>query len=261
MKMKRILNTTLAIAMVSAVLVAGSAHAAVVAHYTFDNSSDRYADATGNGWDGRLVGSGTSFGTGVSRDAMKSTTNSKMVVDTSSTGQGDIAASLAAFTISFWANDSVNNWDNWVSFGNDSFELQNTSSNTLAMYNPGGTPGYPGGLASSTAFGASLLHVVIAADSSEGKIRLYIDGNLEDTANWTVAATSTLGWFAVGGLYGTSIRNIDATIDDVQIYDEALDQDQVTILYNHPGEVYIPAPAALPAGLALLGLVALRRRQ
>jgi len=41
MKMKRILNTTLAIAMVSAVLVAGSAHAAVVAHYTFDNSSDR----------------------------------------------------------------------------------------------------------------------------------------------------------------------------------------------------------------------------
>lgn len=219
------MNRTLTLsAVIVFALLATDARAGLVAHYTFDDSGDRYRDVTGNGWDGALGGTGTTFIPSISGEAMSTTANSKMVVDNASTGQGLIGVSLDSFSISFWGNnDTVNNWDNWISFGNDDFFVQNTASDKLAFYNPGVVAGYTSGsLASTSTFGSGLTHVVIAADSSQGNINLYVNGTLEDTENWTVAASSNLGFFTVGGNYLSGLRNIDADIDDVRVFDHAV---------------------------------------
>jgi hypothetical protein len=54
-------------------------------------------------------------------------------------------------------------------------------------------------------------------------------------------------------------KQFDGLMDDVQIYDYALNADLIGQLYEHPGSV-IPEPTTLSL-LALGGLAALRRRR
>ncbi len=221
--------------------VANSTLGDPVAHYTFDDSGDRFKDVSGNGYHGVLNGSGTTFASsGVAGlgDAMQSTTSSRVLVDT-------IPVSLNSFAISFWATSGTD-WDNWISFGGtDNFFLQNAPYATPAAFldNPGGVSGYTSwDLATSLAGG--LNHIVVTADSTAGTASIYYNGVLADTAAWSVSSGESFGYLTIGGARNTTARNINATIDDVQVYGAALSGGDVSYLYTNPGSV-IPEPATM----------------
>lgn len=238
-----------------AFLVTGQAFGNPVAHYTFDNSGNRYADASGNGYDGTVGGSGTTFvSSGIAGlgDAMQSTTSGRVLVNT------PIPVGLDSFAISFWATSGTD-WDNWIAFDNDALTLQQyTGGGTMFFNNDGGVEG-----CSSYVVGAgvngSLQHYVFSADSTEGTVSLYLNGSLANAGDWTVSASETINYLTIGGSRNTTVRDISAKIDDVQVYDTALSAGDVSILYTNPGTV-IPEPATL--GLAALfgvGILASRR--
>lgn len=245
---------------VSASFVTVHALGALTAHYTFNDSGDRYADLSGNGYDGTIDGSGTTFapsGMAGLGDAMETTTGSRVLVNT------EVPVSLSFATISYWATPGTI-WDNWISYGSDDFFLQMSGyGNSVFLDNPGNVPGYEDwGLAADIP--GSLSHVAVTMDSAEGVARLYTNGCLADTSAWTVSADEIIGYLTLGGARGTTVRNIDATIDDVQVYDTELSDADIAYLYNHPGETIaaVPEPSTLSlAALAVaVGLLGRRRR-
>lgn len=241
-----------------AFLAANVALAGPVAHYTFDDSNDRYKDVTGNGYNGAAAGSGTTFVpsgiTGLG-DAMDSTTSGRVLVNTPIT-----EVSLSNFAISFWATTGTA-WDDWMSFSSPLLTLMNVGSTIFLnnARNPSLT-GYTDWQLASDALIGGLNHIVLSADSTTETAFLYINGTLADTSAWTVASGVTLGLLTIGGAGDTTIRDIDATIDDVQIYDTALSSGDVSLLYNSPGTV-IPEPATmgLVALVSAVGLFIRRR--
>ena len=243
----------------SFMLMAGGAHASLIAQYSFDNPAARYEDASANSYNGSAVGT-VSFVAGVSGDAMSVAGAGKMVYSAG----GGIPVNLAAFTLSFWATDSTSSWDSWVEMNAGAggaevgIHLQSTGANGVAVYNAdGGTPvaGYAGGaLTYVSALAAGFNHIALTA--SGGTAKLYVGGIERGSAPWTVS--SNLGLLSVGGLFRDGVRNVSAQIDDLQIYDTALAPTDITFLAANPG---VAVPEASSGVLSAFGLlIALRRR-
>ena len=99
-------------------------------------------------------------------------------------------------------------------------------------------------------------------------LRIYLDGMLraEDTSLPAGAAINDAGRnlrVASNSEPTNLLVRTDALFDDVQIYSQALDDDQVAFLYENPGLV-VPEPASgllLGAGIAALGLAGPRSRR
>lgn len=241
-------------------LVALHSAGAPIAWYTFDDPADRYKDISGNGYHGTENGSGTSFSSsGVSGlgDAMNSTTSGEMWVNTPIN-----EVSLSDFAISFWATDG-SDWDNWLSFGSsstDAITLMNyAGNNRLFINNLGGVPGF-NSYDVDAWLGAGLNHIVLTANSAADTVAIYLNGERASSNSWSVAASETIGYLTIGGSRVDAQREINATIDDVQIYDEALSFSDVSALYNSPGSV-VPEPATISmlALCSALGLFIRRR--
>ena len=100
-------------------------------------------------------------------------------------------------------------------------------------------------------------------------LMLYINGELVDTADPTFSSVpSHSGGIMIGASNGTRISNTvgddngpkyfyGGLLDEIALYNTALDGSTILTHFEATG---IPAPAALPAGLALLSMLGLRRR-
>lgn len=240
-------------------LMAGAAHASLIAHYSFDAPAARYEDVSANTYDGAAVGT-VSFVPGASSEAMSVAGGGKMVY---SAGAG-IPVNLSNFTLSFWATDSSTSWDSWVEMNAGAggtqvgIHVQSTGANGVAVYNAdGGTPvaGYASGaLGYGSALAAGFNHIALAA--SGGTARLYVGGIERGSAAWTVS--SNLGLLSVGGLFRDGVRNVSAQVDDVQIYDTGLAPADIAFLAANPG---VTVPEASSGVLAALGLLLMLRRR
>ena len=76
----------------------------------------------------------------------------------------------------------------------------------------------------------------MVVDGTSG--RLFIDGSLADTKNWTgVPGSATTSTDFRIGKYASSTQEIffKGSIDDVRIYDRALSQDEIIQLYHDTG--------------------------
>lgn len=71
-----------------------------------------------------------------------------------------------------------------------------------------------------------------------------------------------MGAISIGGAQNTTVRNIDATIDDVQVYNSALLAADISTLYTTPGSV-VPEPNAinLIGIMSFLGVFIRQRRR
>lgn len=141
------------------------------------------------------------------------------------------------------------------------------NQDTASYGAPGAASFYQSNSPANTVVGSSNIadgnwHHVLATYTPGGTANLYVDGSLQASlASQPIIANSAN--FIVGGVFFTPSSAVVGTfsglIDDVQVYDYALTQAQVTFLFNNPGAA-VPAPGV--AGLiALAGITSARRRR
>lgn len=88
-------------------------------------------------------------------------------------------------------------------------------------------------------------HLVMTVDLSPGIMKLYVDGVLTSTQNFSANAVlfPVFNNFEIGrlGRQGTQVDPFGGLIDDVQVYNQALTPEQVVYLRDHPGQSFSAA--------------------
>jgi hypothetical protein len=263
---------------------AGSAHAALIAHYTFDSVFDtnKTADSVGSAFAtlGDRVVVNTTVSNRIGGGALE------MLGGGVTVGPSDGAITSNSFswtsdarTLTFWwraDSPNTNTSDGaFVSFGDNSangtrFEIKEqqgvTNTGPLRVEVQGAGLG-----TNPTNFDDGNWHfvaVTVPNAATFADIAWYagvrggsLSGDLNTITSALAIATGT-GPLAFGDSIlatGTNDRVPNGYIDDFQLYDEVLTSQQISFLYNNPGSV-IPEPsAALLGGLGFLAL--LRRRR
>lgn len=260
-------------------LLPASAQSALILHLELNETSGASAgDASGNGLDGTLINMedadwiAAQAGNGLSFDGVDE------YIEILDDPLLDFGAS--DFTVSYWAfkrETSDNIFDNTYAvakWGSGALPGTNEWLVNIGLAIPGTQTDRPHitvevGNTSYSATSPDLItlnewhHIVGVREGQE--LRIYMDGTLR-------AVDNSLPSGAVINDNGRDLRiaansqptNLpvwtDAIFDDIQIYSNALNDEQVAFLFENPG-VVVPEPASawlLAAGLVVLGL---RRRQ
>jgi hypothetical protein len=191
-------------------------------------------DGNANDLSGNYSGTPTNVSYGVGEFDLAGVFNgssSQIVLPNSTQGIGDTTASF-----SFWVKpNSLGSGYGLVCFftQNDWVEIRYNSSNEFVIY--------PARQSNNTYIGFSPVvrtpnqwyNIVITRDSSVPNIKLYIDGSLIETnTTWngtltTANTPNTIGSNSVG-----STLYFNGSIDQVRIFNKALNSTEVTTLYN-----------------------------
>jgi hypothetical protein len=246
------------LAAASAITVLGSANAALIGHWAFDEGTGATAaDSSGNGNDGAIVG-GT-WGSDATRA-------SYIIMDGVSGSVVDPNVTLPAmsstnnFTWAFWANNQ-NAAGNSILIGN----RYNGSGTDYAprqfvKFTPTKFEWHQNGNGNDNQDYDDLItgewhhHAVVKTGTS---VQYYRDGVATGpvgTLNEDLASADAMRFF-IGGNTGTASAGEVFTgyIDDVRIYDEALSAGAV-------GALAIPEPSSLLLGVLSLGMLIRRKR-
>ena len=85
-------------------------------------------------------------------------------------------------------------------------------------------------------------HLVMTVDLSTAKLDLWVDGVLANTQTMGVSLFPVFNNFEIGRLgRGAPVDPYSGLVDDVQVYDQALNSAQINYLKNNPGLSYNPA--------------------
>lgn len=277
-------GTLTAVTILCAVLGGASADAALIAHYTFDvDNAGTTPDSVSanfatlqNRVQINTTGGIPKVGTGT----LEMLGNDEAIGPTSGAITNN-AFSWAndARTITFWWRAASPNADSpngaFVSFGDSvangtRFDIKEQGATPDLRIEVQGT----GANSNPANFDNGNWHfvaVVVPNSATFADIAWYVDGSATDlntSGNSLDIATGT-GPISFGDsiLTGAGLANRAPRgfLDDFQLYDEALSLSQIQSLHANPGSTIggavIPAPAALPAGLAMLVLGAMRRRR
>ncbi len=237
-----------------------------LAHWTFDNRADRFADVGPNGLSLTPVGA-VAFAPGVSGSALSLNNGGKANADLSLLPGG---TNVEELTISLWADmdDAATAFDNFwgirsIGASDSNFVLENNgAAQTPALFQvnggiPGGSSLVPG---SPNIAGGGFRHLAVTMSQSADNLELFVDGNSVGSTGWN--ADAAVDFLTIGGRFNTGVRNINAELDDVQVYGSALGQPQIQTLFNNPGRAIddqgalLPTPTIPPGDLLAKGLVA-----
>lgn len=235
--------------------ISTAAHAGLIAHYTFDGHLN---DSVGNN---HATADGTvNFVAGVAGQAMSVDALSYAV------SQNNVGISgNQARTLSFWFNAAELQNQAPVSFG----EKLNTAKTLFEVLLGGesndyklighfwGTGGDTIGIADGSYTPGTWTHIALVYDGSV--VKLYQDGQ-QVGSDYAVELNTVDDKLFLGGgnLDNPFGANYVGAIDDVQLYNNALNAEQINFLYSNPGEA-VPEPASL-ALIGLGGLLLVRRR-
>ena len=250
---------------------------ALVAWYPLDGDA---SDASGNGHDGSVVGTDVTFG--------QAGANGSTGQSTGFAGSGHIdvpwssALNTSDFTVTLWANAAntqgfaspITNRDDVAPAGafRHGWIIYNNPGGLWSFWNGGG-PSANGGW--NVANGPTVStntwsHIAISYESATNTKTIFLDGTAVSTTN-PVAFSPNNGdledgfshdnenlHIGGGGDNGGSFR-WNGGIDDVSIWDEALDQAAIQDIRDN-SITLIPEPTSL-GFLSLAGLTLLRRRR
>ena len=252
MKKRSTAATTLAAAALAVLILnVASANAALIHHWELDGDA---TDSVGSD-NGTATGSPTyvtgKFGQAVSLDG------STQYITT-----GTDPFPSTNFTLTAWLKQSTAD-TRWWAIGTqanpDGIHLWQTASLLRARILGGGNPE----VADDAALALNeWVHVAVTVSSTAG-MELFVNGVSQGT-NAAGTSQSSEANFTIGKRPDAASDHFPGLIDDVAIFDHLLTSTQLSNVINQGAAdfdaVVVPAPAALPAGLTMLGLVAMRRR-
>ena len=250
---------------VALLLYVAQAHAGLVLHYQFDETSGTTAsDSSGSGYTGTLTNmTGSEWTTGKVGGALSfDGSNDRITVP--------IAAldGATAFSAAMWINLDAAGFSGdqyWLSVahaGDDNEVLVGVNGNKIRWYfddivepDSFSVAGWP----------STWKHLVLARPSALNLMNIYVDGSLIHTENIssTVVSVDPNGlWIggdqdSVGGGFNSG-QQFDGLMDDFRIYDHELSASEVSALYSGGGA---PEPAETFAFLGLLTAFGLGYRE
>jgi hypothetical protein len=237
------------------------AHATVVAHWTFDETTGTIAHDNVGTFDGTLQG-GAAFapGSGIAGGAISFPYGLGGTVD-----MGDV--------LGFTSGDfSINAWVKTTRTDNLTFPIAKHWAGDVNGYALGLNWGWGRGATGLAYFFASAQiggdpmsttmvtdgqwHQVVGVYHAGGNREIYVDGAPAEDTKLSVPVIGNSAHLCVGGVSsGGSPWNLyEGLIDDVQIYDHALTSNEVQWLYEHPGLTLVIARVPSLSGVGLLGL-------
>ncbi len=236
-------------------LFVAQAHAGLVAHYTFNETSgNTAADSSGSGNTGTLTGmTGSEWttgkvGGGLNFDGLGGYVQLSQVTAIGSTSS----------TVAMWVKIPVppnGNLGATERVGNIIGNYHYTPNMNLELHNDGQIRYYIGG--QKNVFGSLDLrdnqwhHLAFVRDKVNDKLFGYVDGGVDLSSNGSGSDVSFNTSFRIGRDYrsGSGIP-FHGSIDDLRIYDSALSASEVSALAA--GASTAPEPASVFASLGLL---------
>lgn len=233
----------------SAFLLVVPSHAALVAHYQFNEGTGSISsDLSGNGNTGTVVGASWSGGAldfdGV--DDHVSIPNSPTINLTGNT-----------MTVMAWVKWEINptSGASWASIvnknGDGQFRLHHNSNNSRFEFAVS-TAGGGGWVFSSTAPVINQWYHV-AGTYDGAAIRIYVDGQLEGSLAMTGNIIGSTSPVNIGNRAISNDRFFAGMIDDVRLYNHTLSQTDISA-------AMIPEPTSVLMLLSATGLILRRRR-
>ncbi len=217
----------------------------LLAHWTFDNADDRYADSSPTLQSLSPVGT-VGFAGGVRGDALHLAGEGNVVTDFRN------LANLSGFSIAMWANTATNAgaWTDYFEIAVPAtnttgcgYVLERNDQHAASCYVVSGTS-----LAGVYATGSVSVnvedawhHFVMVGSSNANKLVVYVDGVLR-TGSSAWSATAPFDYMTIGSRRNVTARRIKADIDDVQVYGYALSAAEVTTLLHRPGRTLLDPP-------------------
>lgn len=256
------LKTYCAVAAIAA-LSATSASAALVVHYKLDDDgaggvSTANSGSSAHTWNGSANASLTTGKFG-GAGAFVNTAPASDWWSNSNTG-----ADMGSFTLSFHlSTTTAANWQDYLSIGTGAGQMlkfeQNGAHGGLSLYStgtPGGTAVSFDGSAADSVTGGDWHHVALVSNGST--IELYLDG--ASIFSQAYAGTGDIDALQLAAEFGAGRRQ-NTNIDDVALYDEALDSSQIGWLSNNEATATVVPEPSSTALLGLGGLALILRRR
>ena len=262
-----------------------SSHAALIAHYTFDEGSGATVAANEvSGSTAGAVGTLVTTGlTGVSGNAYGFTGAAAQdnIVDMGNASFLSAITTSGEYTFSAWVNSSeLAGGRNVVVFAGDAADSNSYIDLGTAIdgldpvgqaymrhrvdTNGAGSTSYFGG-SDGVVVDGTWHHIVMTGNAATTTISLYVDGVFMTDGTLVPGSSGNfplLNNFEIGRLGRSSPTDgYEGLVDDVQVYDQALNSNQISYLFNNPG-LAVPEPTSLAlGGLGLLTLLRRKRRQ
>lgn len=253
---------TLSIILISC-LTLGSAHAKLIAHWPLDTDA---VDATGNGYDGAVVNGTVNFG---ETGANANTGTSASFPDT---GRIDVpfdeALNPGSFTVALWANAASS--AGFASPVTSRDDVPGTSVHGYILYNDSagnwnfwsGTGGGQGAWHQSGGPVVALntwTHLAISYDAVTETKSLWVNGVIAATESspglYSPNGTVEMEAFHIGaGQDNGENFYFDGQIDDVGVWDEALDGAVIQSIMDNGISSGLPDPALSTPNLVALDL-------
>jgi hypothetical protein len=217
-----------------------------VGYWKLDEGTGATAvDSSASGNDGTLVNTPT-WVTGVNGGALDFNGSNEYV----SLGAILPDANVTELSVSAWV------WSDLITSNDSIFELGEFGG-TVGKYNlfissgsvysqVGNNPGYA---TVNYAMSQDSWHHVVSTYNGSN-VYLYLDGDLVDSDSYAEDINCIDSTAYIGTRYNIGSFPWDGKIDDVQIWNVALDVNQVGLLYNYPGDTlgYMRDDKALPIG-------------
>lgn len=178
------------------------------------------------------------------------------------TSSGILPSSGNAFSIAFWLKTTTNS----MTYG--TFIYNSSTGFYIGTIATGTSPDYVILKSSSMAFGPEIFgavypsswssiynHIVVTYDGSSGfggtnRYKIYFNNSL--VADTTIVLTpQTGGSFEIGSGWNTT-----SSIDDLRIYDAAIDATEVAFIYNGGAGTQLDGPGAASGGLSTITMSA-----
>lgn len=261
------MKKTLPFLLIATALSLGTARAALVSYYTFDETSGTTAADSGPAAAAGVIGSNVTLGTtGVFGTAFTFNNDATQagIVDMANAATFAPLVASQALTISVWLKwSSAGTRDSVVFLGNNTSASRYIDVGTTSA---GAFYGRSRDTATTAAAFADLSpgsglnddkwhHVAYTADAAADVTRLYIDGVLAGTTTTPAFTFPAFNNFEIGRLGRSSPTDAYAgSVDELRIYDTVLSAGDIAALA-------VPEPSlSMLAGMAAAGSLLRRRR-